>query len=917
MNMFKYLKPVFLLATLGVCSAAVCFGQTAEPTSGHSQSMALRQGWEIQSARKIQASGAQLSSSQYHPQGWIQATVPTTVLAAQVAAGIYKDPYVGMNLRKIPGMTYPIGLNNFNLLPMDKDSPYAAAWWYRTEFQLPKTYNGKNIWLHFNGINYRANIWINGRKLADEKDVAGAYRLYDFNATSFLKPGEGNVLAVQIFAPTEQELGINWVDWNPAPPDKDMGVWGDVYLTTSGPVSVRYPQVTTHFPDKTLQQADLTITARLHNSSDSSVQGMAEASMDQIQVRTSVALQPGETRTVSFTPDQFPELKVKNPRLWWPAEMGTPALHNLTVRFVTGGTAPAVSDEQHARVGIREVTSEFTSQGYRLFRINGKKILIRGAGWSQDMMMRQDPKKLEAQFEYAQDMGLNTVRLEAQLETEDFFRMADEKGVLVMAGWCCCDIWERWNKWQPDTLVVAKESLRTQLLRLRNHPSMIAWLNGSDGPPPSDVESAYLQVEKEVAWPNPVISSASSEATKVSGPSGVKMSGPYDYEPPSYWLQDKDKYGGAWGFNTETSPGPAIPTMDGLLKFIPKNHLWPIDDVWNYHAGGERFQNMDNFNEGMDKTYGKPSDLEDYLKRAQAMDYDGERAMFEAYGARKYTSTGVIQWMLNNAWPSTYWHLFDYYLQPAGGYFGTKKACEPLHVQYSYDDRSVVVVSSRRSTVSGLEVSAEVYSFQLKKLFQHKEKLDIGPDASKSAFTIPNFPSESTQAVYFVKLSLRTAAGKEVSSNFYWLPAKLSTLAWDKTPDTAFTPIATFEDLTPLSQLAKVRLNATAAVEKENGRDIVRLTLHNRSKHLAFQIHAGVRKINSIDEILPVLWQDNYISLLPGESRVITAKYLNKHALSAGATVVVDGWNIEPVTIPLANRSERADSAATTRAQPI
>jgi len=869
----------------------------------------LRQGWTLQSSRKIAAKGEAISAAGFQLRGWYRTTVPSTVLAAQVAAGEFLDPYFGMNLRKIPGMTYPIGLNNFNLLPMDQNSPYAVSWWYRTEFLLPPGYAGKTAWLHFNGINYRANIWLNGRKVADAGEVAGAYRIYEFNVTSFLNLGRENVLAVETFAPTEKDLGINWVDWNPAPPDKDMGLWGDVYLTTSGPVSVRYPQVITRLASNSGQEADLTnadvaIMAEVSNASAHPVRGMLEALLDQlpdqIRVRADVALAPGETRTVTFSPDQYSELKLKQPKLWWPAGMGTPTLHDLTVRFYTDD---AVSDEQHRRVGLRRVTSEMTPQGYRLFRINGKRILIRGAGWSQDMLLRHDRRRLEDQFDYVRDMGLNAIRMEAQLEPDDFFDLADEKGILVMAGWCCCDIWERWDTWVPETLRVATQSLRTELLRLRSHPSMIAWLNGSDGPPPGPVERAYLQVEKEVAWPNVILSSAAQPATTVSGPSGVKMTGPYDYEPPSYWLQDPKKYGGAWGFNTETGPGPAVPVLDSLRKFIPKDHLWPIDAVWNYHSAGERFQTMDRFNEAMEKTYGKPAGLADYLKKAQAMAYDGERAMFEAYGKNKYTSTGVIQWMLNNAWPSTYWHLYDYYLEPGGGYFGTKKACEPLHVQYSYDDRSVVVVNSRQEPATGLTVTDRVYDTNLKELYTREEKLDIGADISKAAFAIPAFPEGAGGAVYFVELSLRSGAGKEISSNFYWLPAKLSTLAWDKTPDTAFTPIATFEDLTALNRLPAVRLQARVIAVRRTGREIVRVIIHNPSRQLAFQIHVGVRKVGSEDEILPVLWEDNYFSLLPGESKVITAQYPQRGALAHPATVSVDGWNIAPVSIPLITRT--------------
>jgi len=890
--MFRTALLIIFLVTLLAFSAAQPSTTTPNAPAAVLQ---LRQGWALQSSSKVAESGVTLSSRAFRPQGWYKTTIPSTVLAAQVAAGDFPDPYFGMNLRKIPGTTYPIG-HLFSNLPMDRDSPYARSWWYRTEFEPPLEYSGKSIWLHFQGINYRANLWLNGRKLADAKDVAGAYRIYEFNVTSFVLPGQVNVLAVQIFAPTEKDLGINWVDWNPAPPDKSMGLWGDVYLTTSGVVSVRYSQVVTHFEDSSLQQADLTVITQLHNASQKSVQGVLETVIDQVQLRKDVTLQPNEIRSVSFVPEQFFELRVKQPKPWWPAEMGTPNLHDLKVSFIVNGD---LSDEERMRFGIREVTSELTDKGYRLFRINGRKILIRGAAWAQDMLLRRSPERLQAQIQYVREMNLNTIRLEAQLETEEFFDLADQKGILIMAGWCCCDIWERWKKWQPGTLEIATESLRTQMLRMRRHPSLLMWVNGSDGPPPPDVERAYLQVRKDTSWPNPVISSAAADSTPVTGPSGVKMPGPYDYEPPSYWLVDKVKYGGAFGFNTETSPGPAIPPLESLRKMLPQDHLWPIDEFWNFHSAGERFKNLNRFNQAMDRSYGPALGLEDYLKKSQAMAYDGERAMFEAYGRNKYTSTGVIQWMLNNAWPSIYWHLYDYFLYPAGGYFGTKKACEPLHVQYSYDDRSIVVVNSRQEPSSELIVTARVYDFGLKEIFSQDARVNVDADGTKRVLDIPSFPTRPAAAVYFVKLSLRDRAEKEVSSNFYWLPAKLSKLDWDKTPDTAFTPIGTFEDLTALNHLPRVRLQGTAKLERSMDNDTVRVTLHNPSQNLAFQVHAGIRKADSEEEILPVLWEDNYVALMPGESKALTARYLKRNVVGEGATLRVDGWNIDPVTVSL------------------
>jgi exo-1,4-beta-D-glucosaminidase len=827
----------------------------------------------------------------FQPAGWHATTVPSTVVAALVADGTYPDPDYGMNLRKIPGTTYPIG-KNFANLPMPKDSPFACSWWYRTGLALPQDFQGRTVWLHFEGINYRANIWINGKKFADAADVAGSYRIYDFDVTQFVKPGAANTIAVETFAPTEKDLAMNWVDWSPAPPDKDMGLWGDVYFTSSGPVAIRYPEVITHFPDASLNEADLTVVAQVRNATDATVSAVIEGTIDDAHFAQPVQLNAGETRSVTFTPQQFPQLRIAHPKVWWPYSLGGQPLETLAIRARVAG---AVSDQRKVRFGIREITSEMQPHHYTLFRINGKRILIRGGGWAPDMLMRESPQKLQAQFDYVREMGLNTIRLEGKLDPDDFFNLADERGVLVMAGWCCCSFWEQWRKWGPVDLQNATEQLRSQILRLRSHPSLLVWLNGSDNPPPPNVERAYLRVEEQLQWPNPVISSASQKPTSVSGPSGVKMTGPYDYVPPAYWLEDK-KNGGAYGLNTETSAGPAPVVIGSLKKMMPADQIWPPNEYWHFHSGSGDFQQLSAFDDAMKQIYGPAKDLQDYERKAQAMTYENERAMFEAYARNKYVSTGVIQWMLNNAWPSLYWHLYDYYLQPAGGYFGVKKANELVHVQYSYDDHSVVVVNGYYHPFPGLTVSTEVYDFDLKQIFSRRSPVDVAADASQRVLAITTFPKTPNPQVYFVKLDLRDRAGKSLSSNFYWLSSKPPVFEWNWTTYVR-TEELSYEDLTMLGRLPSVKLEVTANRENPNG-DEISVHLRNATQHLAFQVRLAINDADG-NEVLPVFWSDNYTELMPGESKTITARYPSWIKLESGARLEVGGWNIEPLTIDL------------------
>jgi exo-1,4-beta-D-glucosaminidase len=846
----------------------------------------LLKNWQIQSSCEVKAAGEQISSTGFEAKGWHNAEIPATVVGALVADMTYPDPNFGTNLKSFPGMNYS-DKNLFANQDMPEGSPFRCSWWYRTEFTPPAGELKKTQWLNFLGINYRANIWVNGHKVADANDVAGTYRSYEFDVSKFLRAGKANAIAVEVFAPEKYDLGITWVDWNPTPPDKDMGIWKEVFLTSSGSVAVRNPFVAAKL-DGEYKAAELTVSGELRNVSNEPVKGVLRTQVDGIELKQPVELGGGESKIVSFGPEQFAKLKLAHPRLWWPYQMGTPHLYMAKLSFEIGNH---VSDTASVTFGIREVTSELTDNGHRLFKVNGKRVLIRGAAWAPDLLFRWSSERLDADLAYVRDMGMNTIRLEGRLDRDEFFEKTDQLGILVMPGWTCCDAWEKWDHWNGGQNRVAAASLRDQITRLRNHPSVFVWLNGSDNPPPAEFERMYLNIEKELQWPNPTVSSASEQKASVSGDSGVKMTGPYEYVPPVYWLADTQA-GGAYGYNTETSPGPAIPPRESLEKFIPKEHLWPIDEVWNYHAGGERFTTVNVFTDGLNRRYGQATSLDDYERKAQAMTYDGQRAMFEAYARNKYTSTGVIQWMLNNAWPSLIWHLYDYYLVPAGGYFGTKKACEPVHVQYSYDDNSVAVINGTYEPLKRMKVSAKIYSLDAKEKGSREATMDLEADSSTKAFDLTN--PEGLTPTYFLKLELHDAAGKLVSDNFYWLSTKPDVLDWAKRSDTVYTPQKEFGDLTGLNSLPKAKVAITKTVHVSENKSTLTVEAENKSDSVAFMVHPRLTRGKGGDDVTPVFWSDNYFSLMPGEKKAVTARFDSASLHGVAPELVVEGWNVEP-----------------------
>jgi exo-1,4-beta-D-glucosaminidase len=849
------------------------------PAAPSSARFPLEKGWAIRSSCDVHARGEEISRAGFDTSGWLKTSVPATALGAQVAAGRFENPYFGKNLLKIPGTDYPEGKIYANL-PLTANSPYRCSWWYRTEFELPSDWR-QMTWMHFNGINYRASIWVNGTLIANDQQVIGAYRSYEFEISKLLHPGK-NAVAVETFVQTETDLGINFVDWNPAPADKSLGLWRDVYLERSGPIRLSNPAVLTKFADDQLSAADLTVVADLTNATGEAQQGVVRGRIGATAFEKTVELAPHETKTVRFTPDDFPVLHFVSPSVWWPYQYGKPALENLELSVDVAGKR---SETRSLRFGIREVSGKINEKGALQIQINRRNILIRGGGWSPDMFYREPKGRMMQELEYVKQMHLNTVRLEGKLGSEDLFDAADEMGILVMAGWCCCDHWEHWSKWTPRDHEIATASLFSQISRLRAHPSVFVWLNGSDNPPPADVEQAYIAVLKERDWQNPYVSSASATPTTVTGPSGVKMSGPYDYVPPEYYYLDKNKRGGAYGFNTETSPGPAIPSAQCIRQTLPQGSWWPIDDEWNYHAGMGKFAQYNIFTDAMGRSLGPASNLENYARKSQLMAYDAERAMFEAYSANKYTSTGVIQWMLNNAWPSFIWHLYDYYLTPGGGYFGTRKANELLHVQYRYDERTVDVVNSTLDARKQLAVAASLYDLAGKRIYADKTTVDLGPDGVARTLTVPG-----QTATAFLKLELRDAAGKLLSDNFYVLPAKLADLEWEKS-NYFYTPANSYGDLHDLAQLPKATVNSTARYGA--GKGVVRLT--NTGEGVAFFLHARAVKRGTDEEIAPVHWSDNFVSLLPGESRELTYEL---PAFSGGpVSVKLDGWNLAARTL--------------------
>lgn len=851
------------------------------------QKFLLNEGWDITNSMRVKEPLEAQSLPGYNTEGWNHCDLPQTAFSSEVSSGRIRDPFFGDNLLKCEGMVYktsPLFCNE----EIPESSPYRNPWYFRKEFFLDGVPTDRRIWLCFDGINYSANLWINGKLFKTKDEFKGTFRRFRFDVTGTLNPSQKNVVELEVFPPSPTDLSISWADWNPYPPDKNMGVWQDVYLLVTGDIRVDSPCVLSRV-DVDNDLAELTIRVYVSNSAPAqrSVNLLCRVEGDGrvIEVEGTFTLSGMERREVVFTPDEYPQLRLNNPRLWWPHDYGEPFLYTLSVFALSGGE---ISDADRVNFGICETTSSLNDEGSLLIKINGRPILVIGGGYAPDLFLRRDYENLRAQFALTKAMGLNTIRLEGKLVDDYFFELADREGIMVIAGWNCGDVWEKWDKWTSETVEVATRSLEDQLLRLRRHPSIIMWMNGSDFHPPEEIERRYLAIEEKVGWNRPIVSSATAAPSSVSGPTGVRMPGPYDYVPPNYWYE-ATHLGGAKGFLTEEGPGPSLPLKEELLRFIPEDKLWPINSVWDFHCGLGSFHDISRFYRALENRYGPPRDVDDFLWKAQLSMYETERAMFEAFVRNRYSSTGVIHWMLNNSWPSLIWHLYSYYLIGNASYYAVKKALEPIHVQYCYDDDSVIVVNRTGVPYDNLTVEAKIYDGVFNQLESLTQKISVGGDANVQAFKIDK--EKYGVEIVFLNLALKDATGTDVSSNFYWLPRGKDILDYPKT-QFYHTPIKEFVDLKSMQRVGKVELSFDYTLKTKGSWTELSISISNPTDKAA--ILTRIRLVDALTrgELSPVYYSENFVSLSPREKIVVTAKIETRLIPASGVKVALDGFNV-------------------------
>ncbi|GAW14449.1 hypothetical protein ANO14919_038520 [Xylariales sp. No.14919] len=843
--------------------------------------------WDLQSSAKVGNNLPTLSKAGVDTSTWYHINSPRcTLMGCLLQAGVYRED----------DLFYSEDLEKFDA------GQFHVPWIYRNEFDLDSK-PGKHYFLQTNGITSKGDIFINGKQIASNLTQAGAYGGHEYDVSGVLD--KHNALVVRVH-PTNYnyDLALGFVDWNPYPPDNGTGVWRNIELKQTGPVALEPLRVIT---ETNLPKDDSTANVTLKSTARN-----LETHEVTVNLNARVTSECGQThtwnQTVTLGALQSKELvlttTLKNPKIWWPKQWGKQPLYNGQV---SASVNDEVSDTINHKFGIRQVSSKVNSHDDTIFYVNGLPFQVIGGGYSADMFLRWDSEKFIKQVQLTFDLGGNTIRLEGKNEQPELYEIADELGLMVIAGWECCDKWEAWSynedlavksEWAEKDYVIANASIKHEALMQQNHPSMLGYLVGSDYWPNDRAAAIYDSAIKEAGWQIPVIASASKRGyPEILGPSGMKMEGPYDWTPPNYWYDvepSEERLGAAFGFGSELGAGVGTPEIGSLKKFLSKGDL---DDLWKkpnkglYHMSTNvsSFYNRKIYNDALWARYGKPTSLEDYLQKAQIMDYEATRSQFEgvsAFWSKDRPATGLIYWMLNNAWPSLHWNLFDYYLHPAGSYFGAKVGARQEHAAYDYLHKAVYLINHSIDQKGPRTIAVDVIDKNGKSLYATTKTVDTEPNTSRNALDLST-PLKSITDIVFLRITLENGKKATLSRNVYWLAKDLDVLDWDDS-DWIATPVSKYANYTALNKLKSAEISVSTQASECEGKSTV--ILENKSSVPAFFIALNLVDKASQD-VLPVFWSDNYVTLWPHEK--LELKVEGKGA----AAVEITGKNIKSTRV--------------------
>jgi exo-1,4-beta-D-glucosaminidase len=919
----------FLFAIL--CAAAL----SAQPVQPAPVRQVQLSRFGLQSSTVITGTGDLISSPQYQEKDyWFPVRVPCTVLTGLVANKVYPDPYTGMNNMLIPDASDTFNsqyhLEQYSHLP-GQPNPWKKPYWYRTVFSVPAADKGRHFQLIFKGINYRAEVWLNGHRIADSAQMVGMFAEHALDVSAAVLAGQKNALAVKIFPLDEPGLpatpqleamdefydnggptgdigknvtmlsSVGW-DWIPEVRDRNMGIWQPVYLRTTGQVVISRPQIITtlpSLPDTSL--AALSLNILLSNNSSRPSQGKLQVTISGenftgplIRFSRAFSLGATESKELRLSPENTPLLQVHNPRLWWPNGYGSPYLYRIRLQYINGD---GISDDTSFVFGIRTVGSKTVDvKGWvrRDFYVNGKRVHLVGGAWVPDMMLNRDAVRYDQELHLCRNANVNMVRIwgGGLGETDDFYEAADRYGMLVWQDfWITGDTnggFKGSADWPLQTNVFVDNVVST-ILRIRNHPSLLVWTGGNEGHAREELYNAMRDNVAALDGTRPFIpcSSGFSKAPKDwkgswpdNRPAGVYSGGPYSWQDDAQYYKLVNE-GKDWVFKDETGI-PSQPPYNTLAKIIPNlvpdpNLPYPLNNTWGYHDACTGNGKYDTYYKAMVDRYGAPTSLRDFSTKMQLLNAGGYRGIFEAAGHKLNETGGVMLWKLNAAFPSVAWQVYDWFLEPNAGYYFMQRACEPVHIQLNLDDSSVALINRTYHPRPHLQFEADLVGMDGKLLDHQQGTANLDTTDTRLVCSLRD-RLRVTPGISFVLLRLKDNTGRLISHNVYWM-----------SPHHDFT---TMGQMPPAS--VQVKLLRT---ENAGGQRILTLQFTNRSKQLAFFLNPQL--IKDEEEVLPGYWSDNYFSLAAGESRTVTLGCAADQWKGTRPVLRLEGWNVQAVLFNL------------------
>jgi hypothetical protein len=827
--------------------------------------------WKLQRASKEVVCGETISRADFNADKWVVATVPGTVLSSYINIGAVPDPNYADNILHI------------------SESFFYSNFWYRNEFTLPADFRDDNIFLNFDGINWKANVFLNGTKIGN---IDGGFMRGKFNITNAAVEGK-NVLAVEIVKHNHQGavkepnafshdqnggiLGadnptfhatIGW-DWIPTVRGRDIGIWNDVFLTHTGAVTLADPFVRTELPLPDTTSAKVFVEVTLVNHSNAEVNGKLKGAFGEAAFEQAVTLSAAETKTVYLDPSTHPALALQNPKLWWPRGYGAPHLYDVRLSFEANGRT---TDKAQFKSGVRQMTfsedayvpsgakSPYGDDSCRLsLYINGRRFIGFGGNWGfSEVNLNYREREYDVAVAYHADMNFTIIRnWVGQIGDEEFYEACDRHGLVVWQDFWLANPWDGPNPYYTDLF---NNNAQNYIKRIRNHPSIGIYVGRNEGNPP-DIIDNYLR--KVIPQLHPGIHYISSSAGGV-----VNGGGPYRALPAKEYFQTygHDKFHSERGMPNVMNYESLVQTFSPDALF--QNTLETPNAQWGMHDYTlTSAQAAASFNEIIEKAFGKPKDTRQFAEWAQWINYDGYRAIFEG---RSEHRRGMLLWMSHPCWPSMVWQTYDYYFDPTAGYFGAKKASEPIHIQYNPVRDNIEVVNYHARDCKGVVAKAQLINQDGSVQWEKETSFDIKEDATIACFPL-EYPA-SLSAAYFIKLTL-TAGGKLLSDNFYWRGQEEG-------------------NYKSLLQLPKTQLTVKTTAHQSGKEWHLTTTLKNATSTPALMVRLKVTGAKSAERILPVFFSDNYVFLMPNEEKTITMRLYSNDTRSEKPVVVVSGFNL-------------------------